>query len=151
RTGSSSPRLALAREEGRGFFQDLPLLLKRPHPAPQLTQLDPLLARKPLRHAGVDRRLLDPDPQRLRRDAEVASDLSQRAAAAAIQRDRLTPELRRIRLLEVRSPWHGATSFPPDRTVPTKRSGVHENGGIPPRAPLSRQAPAWLWPPDGPL
>src|SRR5437763_13488934 len=111
-----------------GFFQDLPLLLKRAHLAPQLAQLHALLARQPLRLAGVDSGLLDSDPQRLRRDTEVVSDLSQRPAAAAIQRDRLTPKLRRVRLLEVRSPWHGRTSSSPDRTLPTKRSGVRESG-----------------------
>ncbi len=45
------------------------------------------------------------------------------------QLDRLTPKLRRIRLLEIRSPWHGGRSFLPGRTMPTKRSGVHRNRG----------------------
>jgi len=67
------------------------------------------------------------------RDPQVAGHLIQRAPAAAKQRDRLTPELRRIRLLEVRSPWHGGASFPPSRTMPTKRSDVHGTGGIPAR------------------
>jgi hypothetical protein len=41
--------------------------------------------------------------------------------------------LRRVRHLEVRSPWHGRTSSSPVRTLPTKRSGVHRNGGTPDR------------------
>jgi hypothetical protein len=38
----------------------------------------------------------------------LAGDLSQRAAAAAVERDRLIPKLGQVRLLQVRSPWHGA-------------------------------------------
>jgi hypothetical protein len=75
-------------------------LAQHAHLAPQLPQLSALVARQARPLAGVDLRLLDPRTQRLRGDAEVSYDLSQRAAAAAIQRDRLTPKLRRIRPLE---------------------------------------------------
>src|SRR5262249_31876674 len=39
----------------------------------------------------------------------------------------------RVRPLVVRSPWHGGRSSLPGRTLPTKRTGVHENGGTPTR------------------
>jgi hypothetical protein len=42
------------------------------------------------------------------------------------------------------TPWHGGRSFPPSRTLPTKRSDVHENGGIPP-GPFYEVWVPFLW------
>jgi RHS repeat-associated protein len=44
--------------------------------------------------------------------------------------DRLAAELRRVRG-SIRDLGHGHRSFRPGRTLPTKRSGVHESGSIP--------------------
>jgi hypothetical protein len=84
----------LLHEEGRGFFQDLPLLTQRAHLAAQPAQLLTLFARQTRLLTRVDRRLLRPQSQRLRRDAEIVRDLPQRPTATAIQRDSLTPKLR---------------------------------------------------------
>src|SRR5919201_3195631 len=125
-TGSRSP----SRRRPQ-LSQHLALLAQHAILAPQPAQLLPLLTRHALTLARVDPGLPHPHPQRLARDAEIAGDLSQRPAAAPIELDRLTPKLRRIRPLEIRSLWHGGASFLPDRTLPTKRSGVHQDGGTP--------------------
>src|SRR5262249_52990404 len=117
--------------EGRGFFQDLPLLAQHPHLTAQRPQLLALLARQAGALTSIYPGLANPQTQRLRGDAQVPRDLLQRATTRSIQLDSLTPKLRRVRLLEVRSPWHGGRSSLPGRTLPTKRSGVHENGGTP--------------------
>ena len=98
----------------------------------QLAQLLALLARQPLTLAARRPRPAAPTSAATRsRSRDRRRSLSAARSDRAIQRDRLTPELRRVRLLEVRPPWHGGRSFLPSRTMPTKRSGVHENGGIP--------------------
>jgi hypothetical protein len=43
----------------------------------------------------------------------------------------------------IRSPRHSGPSFLPSRTLPTKRSDVHETGGTPPRG-LAQRIAQWL-------
>ncbi len=130
-------RVSLSRaKRAAAFFQDLPLLLEHPDLAPAARSS----VRSPLVRPFASPASIADCLTHSRNDSdEVVRDLPQRAAADPVQRDRLTPKLRRVRLLEVRSPWHGRTSSSPDRTVPTKRSGVHESGGI----PLSRDLVSW--------
>jgi hypothetical protein len=67
-----------AASERRGFLQDLALFLEHPHLPPQPPQLLPLVARQTLALAGIDLRLLRPQPQRLVRDAQLTRDLPHR-------------------------------------------------------------------------
>ena len=59
-------------------------------------------------------------------DAQLAGDLTHRAAADLDQADRLTPELRRVGPLIPL--WHDAPPSSPSATL-TKRSDVRRNGG----------------------
>jgi len=63
-------------EEGRGFFQDLPLGLQDPHAATQLDELGPFL---PGQWAGRRRGLglADPGPERLVGDPEIHGHLAE--------------------------------------------------------------------------
>src|SRR4029453_9716934 len=120
---------SLLHEEGRGFFQDLPLLLEQEHPPAQLAQLLALVAGQAIALAALDLPLLHPQPQRLPRYPEIPRDLPERAISPRVERHRLTPKLRRIGLSVLRLPWHGQTAFLPGRIA--QRSAVHETGGIP--------------------
>src|SRR5439155_14838070 len=108
-----SPRLALLHEEGRGFFQDLPLLLEQQHASTQLAQLLALVTGQAIALAPLDLRLLHPQAQRLPRYSEIAGDLSERPISPSVERDLRTPKLQRIRLSVVRLPSHGHTAFLP--------------------------------------
>lgn len=81
---------------------------------------------------------------RRRVDAEVTRELRQRPAARPKRLDRLA-ELVRVRLLRVVESSHGHRSFPPDRTTPTKRSGVHESGNSTP-TPANKSATSSTFP-----
>jgi hypothetical protein len=85
-------------EEGRGFFQDLALLLEPAHVAAQPAQLLALLAGQAVTAlTGIELGLPDPVPERLRRHAELGGEDRDRLLRRAHQRDRVTPELLRIR------------------------------------------------------
>ncbi len=72
RSGTRSPGLVgLPCEEGRGFFQDLPLGAESPVLAPQPHELGPLVARQALGLASIDLGLDDPAAERLVADAEI--------------------------------------------------------------------------------
>src|SRR3954466_6726842 len=84
---TSWPLIDLPREESRCLLQDLALLTQARVVAPQSAQLLPLISGQPLALARVDLRLAEPVTQRLRRDAELPSDLRQcQAARARIRR-----------------------------------------------------------------
>src|SRR3954470_9940493 len=128
-TDTGSPRLALLREEGRGFFQDLPLLLEQQHPPAQLAQLLLLVAGQAVALAALDLSLLHPQPQRLPRHPEIGCDLAQRFLGPRVQRHRLTAKLGRVRLAVLRLAWHGQTAFLPGRIpsaqLSTKPGALH--------------------------
>src|SRR3990170_6194613 len=79
-TGTPSPGpVGLLREEGRGFFQDLPLRLEDLDPAAQLDELGALIAaQRAARWSGLV--LTDPDPERLVGEPEIHGDLAKRLA-----------------------------------------------------------------------
>ena len=89
---NTSPTLVgLLGEEGRGFFQDLPLHPQRLVLTAQPLQLLALIAREPTgTPAGVGIGLLDPVAQRHLGDPQVLGGLADRLAGQANELDRLT-------------------------------------------------------------
>ena len=86
-------------EEGRGFFQDLPFFPQNPVLPPQAAQLVLFVAGQsvmPL--AGVQIRLLEPQPQRFAGHAQILGNLPMGFPAGPGQPDRLRPEFWRIGL-----------------------------------------------------
>jgi len=115
----------LTSEEGRGFFQDLPLGAKGPVLAPQPHELSALIARETLGLAGIDLGLDDPAAERLVADAEIPRHLPRGVARLPGQAHGLGPELRWVRCC---SSWHVDSlvggSMPP-------LSSVHGTGSTP--------------------
>ena len=93
RPARATRRRNLHREETRGSYQQVTLLLEDPVLVAEPAQVLALLARQPLALARVDLRLLAPEPQRIGRDAQLTRDLRQRATARLEQLDRLAPKL----------------------------------------------------------
>jgi hypothetical protein len=79
------------------LFQDLAFFDEDPVLAPQPAQLLALVRTQAGGAALVDVDLARPATQRLRRDAQLASEFGHRLAAALEQLDRLAAELQRIR------------------------------------------------------
>src|SRR6266566_6811203 len=128
-----SPPLALPGEEGRGFFQDLPLHLQGSDPSSQLAQLGALVGGQALGLAGVDLSLALPVAQRLIGDPEILRDLGDRLVRDLDQLECFAPELRRVRRLALRH-W-----TPPSRSLSTPAVRCRSNRGH----SISRSGSRW--------
>ena len=123
--GTRSPLIAVCREEGRGSFEQIALLLQPSVLPAQRSKLVALSAREPiLALTAVQRLLLDPVTQRLLADPESLGDLRHQTTGTD-HRDRLTAELRRKRRTSLRHPEH------PFEACGRKRSDVQKSGETP--------------------
>ena len=108
-----SRALALARAAGsrRRFFQDFPFFAQDPDFTPQPPQLFLLVTGQPVVPlAGIQIRLLEPEPQRFAGHAQILGNLPVGFPAGPGQPDRFPPEFWRIGLDMLRCFRHEHTS-----------------------------------------